>query len=134
MSVANTTIVARLARDPELAPTPNGHTRCSLTLPVDNRRTDTTPWWTATLFGRAAETAAKHLRKGAWVAVRGQAHVRTYNKKDGSQGFSAELDNCNFTFVGSRQDNEAGGGSVDAGFVNRRMGGQAGAPSPDIPF
>ena len=85
MSVANTTIVARLARDPELATTPNGHSRCNLTLPVDNRRTDTTTWWTATLFGKAGETAAKHLRKGSWVAVSGQAHVRTYNKKDGSQ-------------------------------------------------
>lgn len=121
MSVANTTIVARLARL-EFATTPNGHSRCNLTLPVDNRRTDTTTWWTATLFGKSAETAAKHLRKGSWVAVSGQAHVRTYNKKDGSQGFSAELDNCNFTFVGNRQD-EGGG-----------MEHNRGTASPDIPF
>jgi len=128
MSVANTTIVARLARDPELRTTTGGHTLCSLTLPVDNRRTDSTTWWTATIFGKGGEAAAKYLRKGSWVAVSGQAHVRTYDKKDGSQGFSAELDNCNFTFVGNKQDNE------DGGFVERRMVGNAGAPSPDIPF
>ncbi len=138
MSVANTTIVARLARDPDVKTSDRGTTMCKLTLPVDNRRTDTTTWWTATLFGKGADVAGQHLSKGSWVAVSGQAHVRTYNKKDGTQGFSAELDNCSFNFVGGRQEgrqgNESGGGSIDAGFVQRRMGGQAGAPSPDIPF
>ena len=94
MSVANTTIVARLARDPETKSTDRGLSICKLTLPVDNRRTDSTTWWTATLFGKAADIAMQHLSKGAWVAVSGAAHVRIYDKKDGSKGFSAELDNC----------------------------------------
>lgn len=127
MSVANTTIVARLARDPETKSTDRGLSICKLTLPVDNRRTDSTTWWTATLFGKAADIAMQHLSKGAWVAVSGAAHVRIYDKKDGSKGFSAELDNCSFNFVGPKQQQEEQG---------RPRQQRQGDPlnSPDIPF
>lgn len=106
MSVANTTLVARLARDPDIKTNDRGLTICKLTLPVDNRRTESTTWWTATLFGKGADIAGQHLSKGSWVAVSGAAHVRTYDKKDGSKGFSAELENCTFNFVGGRQQQQ----------------------------
>tara|TARA_R100000655_G_scaffold108189_1_gene159701 strand:- start:637 stop:1017 length:381 start_codon:yes stop_codon:yes gene_type:complete len=100
------TITARLGRDPETKTTPSGKTLCKLTLPVDDKRNDTTTWWTATLWGKSAEVAGKHLRKGRWVCVSGEAHVRTYEKKDGSTGFSAELNANSFSFVGNRADDE----------------------------
>lgn len=106
MPTAYTTIVGRLAREPEVRTTNSGSTMCSLTLPVDNRRDDSTTWWTVTLWGKSAETAGKHLRKGSWVSVSGESHVRTYTKKDGSTGFSAEVNANGFSFVGNRSDNE----------------------------
>ena len=104
MSVANINLTGRLARDPETSTTPSGVSLCKLTLPVSNRRTDTTTWWTATLFGKAGDAAARFLRKGSWVCVSGEAHVRTYDKRDGSTGVSAEIENARFNFVGPKQD------------------------------
>lgn len=103
---AHLTITARLARDPETKVTAGGTTLCKLTLPVDDKRNDSTTWWTATLWGKAAEVAAKHLHKGRWVCVSGEAHVRTYEKKDGSTGYSPEMNCNNFSFVGNRADSE----------------------------
>lgn len=104
---AHTTITARLARDPELKTTAGGTTLCRLTLPVDTGYGDnkSTTWWTATLWGKSAETAAQHLSKGRWVCVSGEAQVRTWEKSDGSTGFSAELRANGFSFVGNRDDN-----------------------------
>jgi single-strand DNA-binding protein len=104
MSVANVTITGRLARDPESSTTSSGTSMVKLTIPVNNRRTDSTTWWTATLFGKAGDAAARFLRKGSWVCVSGEAHVRTYDKRDGSTGVSAEVDNARFNFVGPKQD------------------------------
>lgn len=101
------TITARLARDPELSTTGSGTSLCKLTLPVDTGYGDnkSTTWWTATLWGKSAESAASHLNKGRWVCVSGEAQVRTFDKRDGSTGFSAELNANNWSFVGNRADN-----------------------------
>jgi single-strand DNA-binding protein len=121
MSVANITITGRLARDPETSTTPSGVSLCKLTIPVDNKRKDTTTWWTVTLFGKSGEAAARYLRKSSWVCVAGEAHVSTYNKRDGSTGVAAEVENARFSFVGPKQDagddsrgNSGGGTSYKA--------------------
>ena len=103
---AHLTITARLARDPELKTTGSGKSLCKLTLPVDSGYGDnkSTTWWTATLWGKSAEVAASHLTKGRWVCVSGEAQVRSYDKNDGSQGFSAEVNVNSWSFVGNRQD------------------------------
>lgn len=108
MSVAHLTITARLSRDPELRTTKGGKSVCTLTLPVDSGYGDnkTTTWWTASLWGKSAETASQHLRKGSWVCVSGEARIRTYTKSDGDTGFSAEVNANGFTFVGNKGDSE----------------------------
>ena len=104
MSVANISITGRLARDPETSTTPSGTTLTKLTIPVDNKRADQTTWWTVALFGKAGEAAARYLRKSKGVCVSGEAHVRSYEKRDGSLGFSAEVENARFTFVGPKEE------------------------------
>ena len=106
MPTAYTTIVGRIAREPEVRNTNGGSTLCTLTMPVDNRRDDSTTWWTVTLWGKSADLASKYLRKGSWVSVSGEAHVRTYTKRDGTTGFSPEVNANGFSFVGNKSDNE----------------------------
>ena len=111
MGKASITIVGRLARDPELRTTAKGTQVCKLTLPVDTGFGDNkvTTWWSATLFGKRAETAAKYSKKGDTVMVSGPPTVREYTKRDGDTGWSAELVASEFDFVstGKPQGNNA---------------------------
>jgi len=123
------TITARLARPPEMRETHSGTTICNLTLPNDTGWGDnkTTSWWTCTLFGKRAEAAGKHLVKGKWVTVNGEPSLRTYEKRDGSTGFSLEVKVSDWAFCGPKEDAPAQRDSSATSY-NR------GEPSPDIPF
>lgn len=136
MSIAQITITARLARDPELKTSGKGTQMCTLVLPVDTGWGDnkTTTWWRATLFGRKAEVAAQYLKKGAWVSVSGPASVREYQGKNGA-GFSPEVTCNDFAFVGNKADNNGGygGGSGSSGTSGGR-GGYSAPADDDLPF
>lgn len=110
MSAAHTTLVGRLARDPESRTSAKGTTIVKLTIPVDTGwgENKTTTWWTAAIFGKQAERAQQYLNKGSWVCVSGNASVRSYEKRDGSTGHSAEIAVDSWSFVGPKQqdDNE----------------------------
>lgn len=108
MATAILTLVGRIARDPELRQSKSGTSVCELTIPVDTGYGDnvTTTWWRATLFGKKAEAAARYLRKGKWVTVSGEPQVRTYEKRDGSPGVSAEMVARDFGFVGNKADDQ----------------------------
>ena len=120
------TITARLARDPETRTTNKGTSVCKLTLPVDTGWGDNkrTTWWTVSLFGKRAETAGAHLGKGQWVSVSGKPEVRTYEKKDGTQGFSAEMVADTFDCVGPRETAQS----------TERSGGQGATDFDSLPF
>lgn len=101
-SVAHMTLTAKLSKDPEVRTTQNGKNFCVLMLPVDNRKQGGSTWWKANIWGRAGETAYKHLKKGDWVCVSGKPYVNTWTRNDGSVTFSAELNTDSFEFVGTK--------------------------------
>ena len=70
----------------------------------------TTTWWTATLFGKQAEAAAKYLQKGSWATITGEPGVREYTNKQGEIKTVAEVTASSWGFVGNKSDNEDGGG------------------------
>lgn len=137
MAMASITICGRIARDPEMRTTARGTNVCKLTIPVDTGYADnkSTTWWTATLFGKSAESASKYLRKGSWVSVAGDAQVRTYEKRDGSTGVSAEVENARWAFAGPKQDgdNQSDNRPTRSGSLSRDEYNAAVA-GPDIPF
>lgn len=139
MSAAHISLTARLARDPESRTTGSGTTVCNLTLPVDTGWGDKkqTTWWTATLFGKKAEVAMRYLQKGSWVAVSGNAQVRTYEKRDGTTGFSAEVTVNDMSFVGPKpEDQPRAPGQPSASDVGRFNQGrqQRSYNDADVPF
>jgi len=129
------TITARLARDPELRETPNGTPICELTLPNDTGYGDhkLTTWWQCSVWGKRGETAAKHLKKGDWVAITGVPQLRKYEKRDGTQGSSLEVKVSDWGFCGPKQQaSEPRQQHRSASY--RRSDYNEGAPSADLPF
>jgi len=58
---------------------------------------DETTWINCAVWGTRADVVAKYLYKGAKVTVVGSGKLRTYEKKDGSEGSSLELRVSDFT-------------------------------------
>lgn len=82
-------IKGRLGADPELRYGPDGKPRLSMRIADGMKRkdgTEETLWWSATVFGDAAEALADTLRKGAKVSVTGRAEVKPVLRKDGTAG------------------------------------------------
>ena len=99
--MADIQITGNLGSDSELTFTPNGKAKLEFSVGDTPRRLNQqtnqwedageTTWWRVTEWERKAEFWAEHLLKGTKVLVIGTAGVRTYEKKDGSKGWSAEI-------------------------------------------
>lgn len=99
--MADIQLTGNLGSDAELTFTPNGKAKLEFSVGTTPRRLNQqtnewedageTTWWRVTEWERKAEFWADHLVKGTKVVVTGTASVRTYEKKDGSKGFSAEV-------------------------------------------
>lgn len=120
---ASITITGRLAREPEFRDA--GNTRLALlTIPTDEGFGDrkTTTWWTCEVWGKAAERVENAhynhgmYQKGDNVFVLGAPKVRTYTKKDGGQGFSADVNvfSVDPVFASKGESGGYGGGDSDS--------------------
>jgi len=99
--MADITVTGNLGSDGELTFTPDGKAKLEFSIGDTPRRLNQqtnqwedageTTWWRVTEWERKAEFWAEHLRKGTKVLVVGTAGVRTYEKKDGTKGWSAEI-------------------------------------------
>ena len=99
--MANIELTGNLGSDSELTFTPNGKAKLEFSVGDTPRRLNQqtnqwedageTTWWRVTEWEAKAEALAEHLLKGTKVLVIGTAGVRTYEKKDGTKGFSAEI-------------------------------------------
>lgn len=97
----------RLGRDAEVK-TVNGDKVANLSLAYDHGRKDdkATVWVDAALWGKRAESLAPYLLKGTpVVVVLNDPHVRTYKKKDGSEGWTMAGTVIDLTFAG-KADNK----------------------------
>jgi len=88
------TLIGNLGRDPELVP---GSAVCKLSLATTESREDNdgnwqdeTEWHRVTLFGHAANSAAKHLRKGSTIYIEGKIHYDSY-EKDGIKRYTTDI-------------------------------------------
>lgn len=99
----------RLGRDAELRFTAGGEPIANLALAYNyGRKGDDgkqpSQWVDAALFGKRAEALAQYLTKGSTIsAVLSDVHVRTYDKKDGTQGFALSARVLDLEFAGKPQ-------------------------------
>jgi single-strand DNA-binding protein len=101
------TDVGRIGRDAELRFTPSGDPVINLALACDYGRKGQdgkrpTQWVDATLWGKQAEAMAPYLLKGQQVYfTMDDAHIETYAKTGGGEGFKLTGKIILIKFVGS---------------------------------
>jgi len=107
--MAHLTGLFRLGRDSELRYTADGNAVANLALAFNYGKKGSdgnrpTQWVDAALYGKRAESLVEYLVKGvAIVATLQDPHIRTYDKKDGGQGFTLSGTIIDLEFAGGGQ-------------------------------
>ena len=130
-------IVGYLGRDPEMRYSPSGQPMTSFSIASSRRYTtaageqrDETEWFNCTAFGRLADVCNQYLARGRQVYVEGRLRSRQYERRDGSPGFSLDVNVTEVHFLGRRDEQSDGGygdqrsgyGDQSGGYDDRRSG------------
>lgn len=109
MTIATIQILGRLGKDPELRKTQAGTSVCSLSLAVSDGTKDNqhTTWFRANLWERAADTVAKHFKKGDLIFISGSPVSREWESKDGQKQTSLDVQVQRWAFAGGKKSDEA---------------------------
>ena len=152
-------LIGNLGKDPEIRYSQQGTAVVKFPIATSEQWTDKntgerqqkTEWHNIVAFGKPAETLEKYLSKGSQIYIEGRLQTSKYDK-DGQTRYFTEIVANNFQFLGSRQDNQGGGGNYQSGdggfqkpeqgndnqFQNQTSpgagGGQAPVQDDDIPF
>ena len=83
-----------------------------------------TEWFNCTAFGRLADTCNQYLARGRQVYVEGRLRSRQYDRRDGTPGFSLDVNVTEVQFLGRRDEQpDAGyggyGGQSDRSYGDR---------------
>lgn len=98
-------LIGRLAKDPDLRYTPNGHAVANFTLAVSKRDKDKgADFIQCTAWNRTAENLAKYKVKGDQIAIEGVLEVSSY-EKDGQKRWVTQVNAHTIEFVGSGKNN-----------------------------
>lgn len=148
--------LVRLGRDSEVRFTQGGDVVCSFSGAFNYGRKvegqQPSQWVEFSLWGQSAEKLAEHLLKGTQLfVVASDAHVETYEKRNGGQGVKLVARVDDLQFAGGRQEREESSAPAPAPAPAQRQaapqrqaaGGRSSAPrtgtgfddmDPDIPF
>jgi single-strand DNA-binding protein len=114
MSVNSVVVIGRLGQDPEIRYFESGSCKARFSVAVDRpvakgaeRVTD---WFTVEAWGKLGEFAAEWLKKGTGVAVDGFLDISFWRDNTGNMREMAVVNANSIKFVGSKRDNETGGG------------------------
>ena len=104
-SFANIVISGHLGGDPETRDAGNS-TVTNFTVAVNTGFGDREclTWYRVSVWGKRGITAAENLTKGSAVIINGEPQNRKYNKPDGSEHYSLEINNANWTFAGGKSE------------------------------
>ena len=118
-------LIGNLTRDPEVSTTTSGISVCRMSIAVGRRFANAegsreTDFFNVTAWRGTADNCAKFLKKGNKIAVSGSIQTRTYDKQDGTKGFSVDIVADEVEFLSSRNDSSEG--NVEGGMS---MGGSS---------
>ncbi len=132
MSVNKVILVGNLGKDPELRYTPSGTAVVTFSLATTERYKDRdgnkqtkTEWHNIVAWRQLAEICGKYLHKGKQIYIEGKIQNRSYDDRDGNKRYISEVVVNEMQMLGSRDDNQQGGGSGYAGGQNQSQGGQS---------
>ena len=101
----NMTAHGNLGRDPELKEVGSSQV-ASFSIAARTGK-DQTTWIDCDVWGKRAETVMSYLHKGDRVTVAGSGRLRTFEKKDGSEGKSLEINVSDFTLPAKTDKSDA---------------------------
>ena len=90
-------VIGNVGREPEMKYTSGGNAVTNFSLASNRRYTangeqrNETEWFNCSAWGRLAEVASQHLRKGQQVYVEGRLKSRTYTTQNGETRFSNDI-------------------------------------------
>ncbi len=120
-SVNKVVLVGHLGADPESRFTPSGVAVTTFNMATneswknkDGEYEDRTEWHRIVLYGKAAETASKYMKKGQLTYVEGRIRTRSWEDKDGMTRYTTEVLGDRFTMLGRKGENKSAA-PVDAG-------------------
>ena len=98
-----TTLIGRLAQDPELRFTTGGTSVATFRLAVPNPQDDDQPnWIPIKALGKTADAVAEYLTKGNQVAVTGRLESSEWDDKDGQHHWKLEVLARNVEFLNTK--------------------------------
>ena len=97
-------IMGNLGKDPELTQSKAGLPICKFPIATSRKVKDEeyTPWHNVTAFGRTAEILGQYMEKGRKLLVEGRIENGSYDKEDGTKGYTSEIIVDQFHFVGNK--------------------------------
>ena len=105
-------LVGNLGADPEVRKTSNQQTVAQFSLATseswinkDGDRQEKTEWHRIVVWGKLAETCAKHLAKGRQVFIEGRLQTRSWETEQGQKRFTTEVIAGQVIFLGKSQQN-----------------------------
>ena len=98
------TAVGHLAADPEIREV-NGKAVAGFRIGCRSGK-DETSWVNCTVWGNRAATIESYYQKGSKVTVSGRGSVKVYQRKDGTEGQSLNIDVVDFTLPERKTDTE----------------------------
>lgn len=145
-------LIGNLTRDPEVRYTPKGTAVTDIGLAVNRvyssdtgERREETTFVDVTLWGRQAEIAGQHMKKGKPIYIEGRLQMDTWQDKQTGQNRSRlKIVGENFQFLGSREDGGGSGGGSGGGYPSSPPqnhpqrsasdGGDYGSPPPEADY
>ena len=102
------TLLGNLAKDVELKSTPSGKSVAQCAIATNKVWRDESgqqqkrvEFHNLVIWGKAAETFAKYLKKGSKILVEGEIQTRNWTGKDGVKRYTTEIVVNNFVFLSS---------------------------------
>lgn len=127
-------LMGRLTRDPEIRyAQDNSLPVARFTLAVDRRfkrdnSQQTADFISCVAFGKTAEFFEKYMKQGTKVCLEGRIQTNSYNKQDGSKGYSTDVVVENVEFAESK--NASSASNYQAAPAPQQQAAPAPAPSP----
>jgi single-strand DNA-binding protein len=105
-------LIGRLAADPDVRATATGTHVANLRLVTntfagredDGTRREHTEFHALVVFGKSAEFAAEHLRKGRFVYAEGRSQTRSWETSEGQRRYTTEVVVDSLQAIGPRVD------------------------------
>lgn len=92
-------LIGRLGQDPDLRFTTGGTAVCNISLATTDSFKDKagntvecTEWHKVVMFGRIAEVAGDHLKKGAQVYIEGRNKTERWKDKTGADRYTTKVE------------------------------------------